>query len=212
MGQSPPSNTYNADGRGLPFYQGKTEFGNLYPTPIKFCSVPSKVAEKNDILVSVRAPVGPTNLCPEKSCIGRGLAGIRPLGEIPSRYLLYYLRSEEAWLAAQGTGSTFTAISKTDLTQLNVRLAPFAEQRRIVAKLETLLIVRRVDGLFALADQLELRLAKARDQVDQLTPSLLGRAFAGQLVPQDPTDEPAEKLLDRIKASNEFKSHRDTRK
>jgi type I restriction enzyme S subunit len=56
-----------------------------------------------------------------------------------------------------------------------------------------------VEGLFALADQLELRLAQARGQVDQLTPSLLARAFAGKLVPQDPTDEPASKLLERIK-------------
>jgi type I restriction enzyme S subunit len=55
-----------------------------------------------------------------------------------------------------------------------------------------------VEGLFALADQLEERFAKARRQVDRLTPSLLARAFAGQLVPQDPTDEPAEKLLERI--------------
>jgi type I restriction enzyme, S subunit len=60
-------------------------------------------------------------------------------------------------------------------------------------------IVRRVEGLFAPADQLEVRLAKARGQVDALTPSLFARAFAGQLVPQDPTDEPAEKLLERIK-------------
>ena len=54
----------------------------------------------------------------------------------------------------------------------------------------------RVEGSFALADQPELRLAKARRQVDQLTPSLLARAFAGQLVPRDPTDEPASKLLE----------------
>jgi type I restriction enzyme, S subunit len=66
---------------------------------------------------------------------------------------------------------------------------PIAEQQEIV---------RRVEGMFALADQLELRLAKARGQVEKLTPSLLARAFAGQLVPQNPTDEPAEKLLERI--------------
>jgi type I restriction enzyme S subunit len=60
-------------------------------------------------------------------------------------------------------------------------------------------IVRRVAGLFALADQLELRLAQARGQVDKLTPSLLARAFAGQLVPQNPKDEPASALLERIK-------------
>jgi len=60
-------------------------------------------------------------------------------------------------------------------------------------------VVCRVEGLFALADQLEVRLAKARGQVDQLTPSLLARAFAGKLVPQSPTDEPASALLARIR-------------
>ena len=70
-----------------------------------------------------------------------------------------------------------------------VCLPPLPEQQEIV---------RRVEGLFALADQLEERLAKARGRVEKLTPSLLARAFAGQLVPQDPTDEPAEKLLESI--------------
>jgi type I restriction enzyme S subunit len=67
------------------------------------------------------------------------------------------------------------------------------------ATIEQQEIVRRVAGLFALADQLERRLAQARRQVDQLTPSLLARAFAGKLVPQSPADEPAEKLLQRIR-------------
>jgi type I restriction enzyme S subunit len=58
-----------------------------------------------------------------------------------------------------------------------------------------------VAALFALADQLEMRLAQARKQVDKLTPSLLARAFAGQLVPQNPEDEAAEKLLERIKVN-----------
>jgi len=62
-------------------------------------------------------------------------------------------------------------------------------------------IVRRVEGLFALAGQLEVRLAEKRGQVDALTPSILARAFAGKLVPQDPTDEPAEKLLERIRSN-----------
>ena len=70
------------------------------------------------------------------------------------------------------------------------RVPPLPEQQEIV---------RRVEGLFALADQLEVRLAKARVQVDALTPSLLARAFAGKLVLQNPNDEPAEKLLERIK-------------
>ena len=63
MGQSPPGNTYNKNGTGLPFFQGKTDFGSFYPTPSTWCSKPKKIAESNDILISVRAPVGPTNMC-----------------------------------------------------------------------------------------------------------------------------------------------------
>ena len=62
MGQSPSSQYYNSDGVGLPFFQGKAEFGELYPRPAKWCSKPNKVAQKDDVLMSVRAPVGPTNL------------------------------------------------------------------------------------------------------------------------------------------------------
>ena len=69
-----------------------------------------------------------------------------------------------------------------------------------------------MEGLFAPADQLELRLAKARGQVDKLTASLLARAFAGKLVPLYPTDEPASALLERIKTHHESKSRRDERK
>lgn len=67
LGQSPPSSTYNENGSGVPFYQGKLEFGDIYPTPQKWCSAPKKIAEKGDVLISVRAPVGPTNICPERS-------------------------------------------------------------------------------------------------------------------------------------------------
>jgi hypothetical protein len=61
-GQSPPSHTYNAHGEGLPFFQGKSEFGESSPTARKWCSLPRRIAEPGDILISVRAPVGPTNL------------------------------------------------------------------------------------------------------------------------------------------------------
>jgi len=172
MGQSPPSKTYNKKGQGLPFFQGKTEFGEIYPRPAKYCSMPSKVAAAGDILISVRAPVGPTNLCQEKSCIGRGLAAIRPLGEIPSLYLLYYLRSIEDWLSRQGTGSTFTAISKTDLEQLTIQLAPLGEQQRIVKKLEILL---------GKVDACQKRLTKIPVILKRFRQSVLAAACSGRL-------------------------------
>ena len=78
---------------------------------------------------------------------------------------------------------------------------------RVVVPTENL---RRAEGLFALADPLEARLTKARGQVEKLTPSLLARAFAGKLVPQNPADEPAEKLLERIR-QNEPRIARMTR-
>lgn len=193
MGQSPPSNTYNTEGKGLPFFQGKTEFGDIYPTVVKFCSSPSKVAERDDILISVRAPVGPTNLCQQKSCIGRGLAAIRPRGGMPNRYLLYYLRSIEGWLSQQGTGSTFTAISKTDLEQLRVSVAPLAEQRRIVVKLETLL---------GKVDICQKRLTKIWVLLKRFRQSVLAAAYSGRLTAdwreQNPNAESASTFVRRV--------------
>jgi type I restriction enzyme S subunit len=113
MGQSPPGETYNARGEGLPFFQGKAEFGDVYPTPGKWCSEPLKIAEPGDILLSVRAPVGPTNIVHVKSCIGRGLAAIRAnQGLILPSLLLYFFKAYEQSIAQLGVGSTFNAIGK----------------------------------------------------------------------------------------------------
>ena len=72
MGQSPSSDTYNTEKKGLPFFQGKAEFTELFPIPVKWCSKPKKIAEQNDILLSVRAPVGAINIANQRCCkIGR---------------------------------------------------------------------------------------------------------------------------------------------
>jgi type I restriction enzyme S subunit len=133
MGQSPPSSSYNTKGEGLPFFQGKADFGDLYPTVRMFCTEPNKIAQVGDILISVRAPVGPTNLAPERCCIGRGLAAIRGSKNIKTQYLLYFLRSYEPELAERGTGSTFDAISRSDLEAIHLPLPPLDEQKRIAA-------------------------------------------------------------------------------
>ena len=77
LGQSPPSSTYEDQPVGLPFFQGKADFGEIYPIPTKWCSKPQKTAEAGDILISVRAPVGPTNVADVRCCLGRGLAALR---------------------------------------------------------------------------------------------------------------------------------------
>lgn len=146
MGQSPPSSTYNAVGEGLPFYQGKTDFGDMHPTPRIYCTEPSRIAEAGDILISVRAPVGPTNVSQERSCIGRGISAIRVREKLDRDFLLYFLRFYEPELAKAGTGSTFAAIAREDLETIKIPLPPLTEQRRIaslLARADRLRFVRR---------------------------------------------------------------------
>jgi len=111
MGQSPPSSTYNNTGIGLPFLQGNAEFGEMYPTPVLSCSHPIKIAERNDILLSVRAPVGDVNIAPFKSCIGRGLAAIKPKSnKLDYLFLFYCLKFRSRLFKSISMGSTFKAI------------------------------------------------------------------------------------------------------
>ncbi|MEK7678452.1 MAG: restriction endonuclease subunit S [Verrucomicrobiota bacterium] len=113
---------------------------------------------------------------------------------VDPKYILRFFMSPAGQNLLVG-GSNAVAqpnVNATTISQFLMPVPPLPEQQEIV---------RRVEGLFALAVQLEVRLAKARGQVDQLTPSLLARAFAGQLVPQDPDDEPASKLLERLNRS-----------
>lgn len=137
-GQSPESKYYNSNGDGLPFFQGKADFGELYPSIRVYCSQPTKIAEKDDILLSVRAPVGPTNLAPCKVCIGRGLTAIRPSEVLLTRYVLLFFRYFEAQLASKGTGTTFKAITQDVIKNLEIPIPPLPEQERIVARIEEL--------------------------------------------------------------------------
>ena len=137
-GQSPESKYYNSTGEGLPFFQGKADFGALYPNIRIYCSQPTKIVEKDDILLSVRAPVGPTNLSPGKVCIGRGLTAIRPGSSIRLKYLLYFFRYYEAQLQKSGTGTTFKAITQNVIKNIEVPVPSLDEQDRIVSKIEEL--------------------------------------------------------------------------
>ena len=142
-GQSPPSSTYNSHGEGLPFFQGKADFGTLYPVTRYWCSKPKKIALPNDILISVRAPVGPTNINSEKSCIGRGLSAIRTTEKIDVKFLYHYLKTIEKQLSNLGSGSTFTAITQKDLQNLQIPLPPLPIQRKIAAVLDKADAIRR---------------------------------------------------------------------
>ena len=155
-GQSPDSKYYNQDGAGIPFFQGKADFGSLYPTIRIYCSQPHKIAEKGDILLSVRAPVGPTNLAPCRVCIGRGLTAIRPNEELLTKFVLLFFRYYEAQLEQQGGGTTFKAITQATVKSIKIPVPSLDEQERIVAKIEE---------LFSEIDKAEETLAQTRAQL-----------------------------------------------
>lgn len=154
MGQSPPSTTYNKNGKGVPFLQGKAEFGETHPFPIVFCSEPIKIAEPNDILISVRAPVGDVNIAPFKCCIGRGLASIRPKNhKIHHLYLFYFLKSQKRKMDGLSSGSTFKAIKKEDIENFLIPLPPLPEQKKIAEILST--VDKRLELLRKRKEKLE---------------------------------------------------------
>ena len=156
MGQSPDSKTYNTQGKGLPFYQGNADFGETHPITRVWCSAPVKVAEEGDILISVRAPIGAMNMAVERCCIGRGLAALTPIRNKCSKQFLYYaLQSKVDSLIAQGTGSTFKAISKKVLEATRIPAYSTIEQEQIaetIGHVDNTIAVRRKQ--LALLDQL----------------------------------------------------------
>lgn len=138
MGQSPDSLSYNNVKRGLPFYQGNADFGELYPIAKTWCDAPKKTAKKNDILISVRAPIGAINYTSEFCCIGRGLAAITVEDDIDRNYIYYFLKAKNSELINQGTGSTFKAIGRPVLEMLKV--PAISEKQKI-------LIIKSMDFL-----------------------------------------------------------------
>ena len=137
MGQSPDSSTYNKERNGLPFFQGNADFGEIHPSVRMWCSEPSKIARENDILISVRAPIGALNIANCECCIGRGLAALTVNNDICTReYLWYALSSKIDELNSKGTGSTFKAVNKSTLSETEIPLPSLDEQRRIAATLD----------------------------------------------------------------------------
>lgn len=136
MGQSPSSSTYNSTGEGLPFFQGNADFGDIHPTVRTWCSNPIKIAEKGDLLISVRAPIGALNIANEQCCIGRGLAALTNCTKnIYKEYLWFALLSKIDELNSKGTGSTFKSINKKILAETSIPLPSLERQKQIAKQL-----------------------------------------------------------------------------
>ena len=169
-GQSPPGSTYRREPVGLPFFQGKADFGDRHPVARVWCTEPNKIAQPGDVLMSIRAPVGPTNVADTECCIGRGLAALRCGPTLDRDYLLWFLRSIEADIAKQGSGSTFDAINRDQLEALEIPLPPLAEQERIAGRL-----TEQLGGVERARDAAAQRLAAA----EALPAALLREVFDG---------------------------------
>mgnify|MGYP000861907558 CR=1 FL=1 len=168
MGQSPPGSTYNEDGDGTPFYQGKTDFGFRYPSRRVYCTAPTRAAREGDTLVSVRAPVGSINMAAEDCAVGRGVAAIRHKGGSRS-YTYYSLQAlQPAFGVYESAGTVFGSIGKKDFEALSC-IAPSAG---IVELFERL--------CFPIDLQIECS-QRENDSLSSLRDMLLPRLVSGEL-------------------------------
>jgi type I restriction enzyme S subunit len=156
-GQSPEGKYYNAEGKGMPFYQGKKDFGDRFiKAPTTWTTETTKTAKKDDVLMSVRAPVGPVNFATKDICIGRGLAAIRSKGKLDVDFLFYQLLYLQPEIAGK-EGAVFASINKSEIAALPISIGPLPEQQRIVSILD-----EAFDGIATAKANAEKNLQNAR--------------------------------------------------
>jgi len=136
MGQSPPSSTYNVNGRGLPFFQGRKDFGQKYPSATIWCSESKRVAEKDEVLVSVRAPIGDVNIASEKCCIGRGLASLS-MHKNENEFLYYLLKHAAKRLKSiyETEGTVFGCLTRDGIRNFKIPFPSKYRERRVITKI-----------------------------------------------------------------------------
>ena len=199
MGQSPAGSTVSSNKNGIEFHQGKVHFGEIFLQESgQYTTDPKKYAEQNSVLLCVRAPVGKVNITRRRICIGRGLCAILPLSDMPLMFIYYLLEAYENIFVKQATGTTFIAITAETVKNQLIPLPPLAEQKRIVDKISELYFPLKKYGKVESAT----RVLNTKFP-EQLKRSILQWAVQGKLVPQDPSDEPAEVLLRRIRAEKQ---------
>ncbi|MFA6548987.1 MAG: restriction endonuclease subunit S [Candidatus Margulisiibacteriota bacterium] len=168
-GQSPEGKYYNKNGDGLPFYQGKKEFTEKYiGGPTTWTTEITKEARAGDVLMSVRAPVGPVNYATERICIGRGLAAIRAGKEIDKDFLFDFLIKHENEIVGN-TGAVFNSINKTQIENIIILLPSLPTQR---------LIVKKLDKIFASIEKAKENAQKNLQNARELFESYLQGVFA----------------------------------
>lgn len=168
MGQSPKGNTYNENGEGTVFFQGRAEFGFRFPTIRLYTTEPKRMAKANDILMSVRAPVGDINVAYEDCCIGRGLSAIHSKDNHQSfvLYTMFILRNQLN--VFNGEGTVFGSITRDTLNSMPINIPP----HKVMDEFES--IVEPMDVTIRNNYEENCRLQAMRD-------SLLPRLMSGEI-------------------------------
>ncbi|MDE1818305.1 MAG: restriction endonuclease subunit S [Thaumarchaeota archaeon] len=164
MGQSPPSECYNDVGNGLPFFQGVTDFGDIFPEPKVWCNDARKIAEPNEILFSVRAPVGEVNLSNSKCCIGRGIASLIP-NNSNMHYCFYILKQFKNHFLQYSQGTTYDAINREEIVRVKVPFTEVLSEQQKIAS-----ILSNVDSLIQ-------QTQKEIEQTQKLKKGLMQKLF-----------------------------------
>ncbi len=168
MGQSPSGSSYNEEGMGEVFYQGRAEFGFRFPTRRLFTTEPKRISEAGDVLLSVRAPVGDLNVAYERCCIGRGLGAIHSKNGNNS-FVLYTMFALQPQLDVfNGEGTVFGSINRDALNTMPIDI-PSTDR---IAQFEA--IVRPMDELIRTNYEEICRLEALRD-------SLLPKLMSGEI-------------------------------
>jgi type I restriction enzyme S subunit len=168
MGQSPKGTSYNENGEGIVFYQGRADFGNRYPSVRLFTTEPTRYADPFSVLLSVRAPVGDINIAVEKCCIGRGLASIYSKTGHQSfvLYTMFSLKKELDKFNSEGT--VFGSINRTSIENLRI----------IIPSID---VIQQFDTLVRSFDIKLFDLFKETENLKKIRDTLLPKLMSGEL-------------------------------
>lgn len=170
MGQSPSSSDYTDEGFGFPFLQGNADFGSYSPTPRVWCSLIKKSCQKNDVLLSVRAPVGAVNVASAAYGIGRGLCAIRSKANY--QYWYYFISTMSPYLNSIATGSTYVAVSVEDVRNAMTVCPPKHEQEEIA---------KYLDEMTAHINRSVIEISKKIDKLKDLRKALINDVVTGKI-------------------------------
>ena len=169
MGQSPCGTSYNENGEGIIFYQGRTEFGFRFPSIRLYTTAPSRFAEVGSTLMSVRAPVGDINMALLRCCIGRGVASIKSNCDCDS-YIYYLMKSlKKRFDIYNGEGTVFGSVGRDTLRGMLITIPPSS----VISDFE--MNISKIDSRIKTNELESQRLASLRD-------TLLPRLMSGELI------------------------------